>query len=42
MTGPSKLHMHGIFTDNQEMERFLNEMLYAVAGVVSVGLPNSH
>ena len=36
MTGPSKLHMHGIFTDNQEMERFLNEKLYAVTGVVSV------
>ncbi|MDQ0880273.1 Lrp/AsnC family transcriptional regulator [Peribacillus sp. V2I11] len=36
MTGPSKLHMHGIFTDNQEMERFLNEKLYAVVGVVSV------
>lgn len=36
MTGPSKLHMHGIFTDNQEMERFLNEKLYAVIGVVSV------
>ncbi|AXN39950.1 Lrp/AsnC family transcriptional regulator [Peribacillus butanolivorans] len=36
MTGPSKLHMHGIFTDNQEMERFLNEKLYAVKGVVSV------
>jgi Lrp/AsnC family leucine-responsive transcriptional regulator len=36
MTGPSKLHMHGIFTDNQEMERFLNEKLYAVEGVVSV------
>lgn len=36
MTGPSKLHMHGIFTDNQEMERFLNEKLYPVPGVVSV------
>ncbi|WP_110928919.1 Lrp/AsnC family transcriptional regulator [Bacillus massiliglaciei] len=36
MTGPSKLHMHGIFTDNQEMERFLNEKLYAVEGVSSV------
>ncbi|GAA3318637.1 hypothetical protein GCM10020331_022240 [Ectobacillus funiculus] len=25
MTGPSKLHMHGIFfTDNQEMETFFN------------------
>lgn len=36
MTGPSKLHMHGIFKDNHEMERFLNEKLYAVDGVVSV------
>ncbi|MFC3885682.1 Lrp/AsnC family transcriptional regulator [Bacillus songklensis] len=36
MTGPSKLHMHGIFTDNQEMERFLTEKLYALEGVVSV------
>lgn len=36
MTGPSKLHMHGIFKDNHEMERFLNEKLYAVEGVVSV------
>ncbi|AZV41465.1 AsnC family transcriptional regulator [Peribacillus asahii] len=36
MTGPSKLHMHGIFSDNQEMERFLTEKLYAVEGVVSV------
>ena len=31
-----KLHMHGIFSDNQEMERFLTEKLYAVEGVVSV------
>lgn len=36
MTGPSKLHMHGIFTDNQEMERFLAEKLYPLQGVVSV------
>ncbi|KOO44230.1 Lrp/AsnC family transcriptional regulator [Priestia koreensis] len=36
MTGPSKLHMHGIFADNQEMERFLTEKLYSVEGVVSV------
>lgn len=36
MTGPSKLHMHGIFADHQEMERFLIEKLYAVEGVVSV------
>ncbi len=33
MTGPSKLHMHGIFADNQEMEV---EKLYPLQGVVSV------
>ena len=36
MTGPSKLHMHGIFADNQEMEFFLTNKLYATKGVVSV------
>ncbi|MFP9130857.1 MULTISPECIES: Lrp/AsnC family transcriptional regulator [Bacillaceae] len=36
MTGPSKLHMHGIFGDNQEMEKFLTEKLYPLKGVVSV------
>jgi DNA-binding Lrp family transcriptional regulator len=36
MTGPSKLHMHGIFTDNQEMEAFLTEKLYPIEGIVSV------
>ncbi|GKU85196.1 Lrp/AsnC family transcriptional regulator [Niallia sp. NCCP-28] len=36
MTGPSKLHMHGIFADNQEMEEFLTDKLYATEGVVSV------
>ncbi|OMP67351.1 Lrp/AsnC family transcriptional regulator [Domibacillus epiphyticus] len=36
MTGPSKLHMHGIFTNNQEMERFLTEKLYPLKGVASV------
>ncbi|HWO96560.1 MAG TPA: Lrp/AsnC family transcriptional regulator [Bacillus sp. (in: firmicutes)] len=36
MTGPSKLHMHGIFADNQEMEVFLTEKLYPLQGVVSV------
>lgn len=25
MTGPSKLHMHGIFKNNQEMENFLTK-----------------
>lgn len=27
MTGPSKLHMHGLFKDNQEMETFLKDKL---------------
>ncbi|WP_239617802.1 Lrp/AsnC family transcriptional regulator [Cohnella mopanensis] len=36
MTGPSKLHMHGLFTNNKEMETFLNEKLYRLQGVVSV------
>ncbi len=36
MTGPSKLHMHGIFSNNQEMENFLTEKLYPLEGVVSV------
>lgn len=36
MTGPSKLHMHGIFSDNQEMEAFLTDKLYAIEGIVSV------
>ncbi|KXZ20593.1 AsnC family transcriptional regulator [Bacillus nakamurai] len=36
MTGPSKLHMHGIFANDQEMEEFLTKRLYAQKGVVSV------
>ncbi|XID90657.1 Lrp/AsnC family transcriptional regulator [Paenibacillaceae bacterium WGS1546] len=36
MTGPSKLHMHGLFANNAEMERFLNDKLYKLPGVVSV------
>ncbi|MDP4086470.1 MAG: Lrp/AsnC family transcriptional regulator [Bacillota bacterium] len=36
MTGPSKLHMHGIFANNQEMEQFLTKKLYPLKGVVSV------
>ncbi|MFO3789876.1 chromate efflux transcriptional regulator ChrS [Bacillus mojavensis] len=36
MTGPSKLHMHGIFADDQEMEEFLTKRLYPLQGVVSV------
>lgn len=36
MTGPSKLHMHGLFKDNQEMETFLREKLYNMPGIMSV------
>ncbi|MGM0862818.1 MAG: Lrp/AsnC family transcriptional regulator [Bacillota bacterium] len=36
MTGPSKLHMHGIFANDQEMEEFLAKRLYPLQGVVSV------
>lgn len=36
MTGPSKLHMHGLFKDNREMEEFLEERLYPLPGIMSV------
>lgn len=36
MTGPSKLHMHGLFANNAELEQFLNGKLYKLPGVVSV------
>jgi len=36
MTGPSKLHMHGLFRDNQEMELFLKDKLYTMPGIMSV------
>lgn len=36
MTGPTKLHMHGLFTDNQEMQDFLRDKLYALPGITSV------
>ncbi|RKP48824.1 Lrp/AsnC family transcriptional regulator [Cohnella endophytica] len=36
MTGPSKLHMHGLFMNNKEMETFLNEKLYKLPGVIGV------
>ncbi|SFJ43002.1 MULTISPECIES: Lrp/AsnC family transcriptional regulator [Paenibacillus] len=36
MSGPSKLHMHGIFASIREMERFLVEKVYAMPGIVSV------
>ena len=36
MTGPSTLHMHGIYPSNQEMEKFLLEKLYTMPGIVRV------
>jgi Lrp/AsnC family leucine-responsive transcriptional regulator len=36
MTGPSKLHMHGLFKGNQEMELFLQNKLYVLPGIHSV------
>lgn len=36
MTGPSKLHMHGIFANNQEMEGFMVNKLYTIPGIMSV------
>ncbi|MFS0836838.1 Lrp/AsnC family transcriptional regulator [Paenibacillus sp. 1P03SA] len=36
MTGPSKLHMHGLFTNHHEMELFLREKLYPLPGITSV------
>lgn len=36
MSGPSKLHMHGLFASHQAMETFLQRKLYPLEGVVSV------
>ncbi|MEO3945407.1 Lrp/AsnC family transcriptional regulator [Gorillibacterium sp. CAU 1737] len=36
MTGPSKLHVHGLFRDSREMEQFLGEKLYPLPGVTRV------
>ncbi|PYE43157.1 Lrp/AsnC family transcriptional regulator [Paenibacillus barcinonensis] len=36
MTGPSTLHMHGIFSNMEEMEQFLLEKLYQMPGIVKV------
>jgi Lrp/AsnC family leucine-responsive transcriptional regulator len=36
MTGPSTLHMHGIFANNQELEKFLTEKLYPMPGISRV------
>lgn len=36
MTGPSKLHMHGLFVNNEAMESFLKDKLYTMPGIRSV------
>ncbi|MFS0724007.1 Lrp/AsnC family transcriptional regulator [Paenibacillus sp. 1P07SE] len=36
MTGPSKLHMHGLFRNNEEMEQFMKDKLYTLPGIMSV------
>ncbi|RNB85837.1 Lrp/AsnC family transcriptional regulator [Brevibacillus fluminis] len=36
MTGPSTLHMHGIFKNMQEMESFLLNRLYTLPGIMRV------
>ncbi|RXZ81331.1 Lrp/AsnC family transcriptional regulator [Paenibacillaceae bacterium] len=36
MTGPSKLHVHGLFRNNQEMEGYLKDKIYKMPGIMSV------
>ena len=36
MSGPSTLHMHGIFQNNQALERFMQAKLYTMPGIVRV------
>lgn len=36
MTGPSNLHMHGLFADHKELEAFLNGKLYKLTGIRGV------
>lgn len=36
MTGPSKLHMHGLFTSQEEMDQFMKEKLYVLPGITGV------
>lgn len=36
MTGPSTLHMHGVFKSMKEMEEFLLETLYSTKGIMRV------
>jgi Lrp/AsnC family leucine-responsive transcriptional regulator len=36
MTGPSTLHMHGVFMNMKEMENFLLDTLYSMPGIMRV------
>lgn len=36
MTGPSTLHMHGVFQNMKEMEKFLLETVYSTSGIMRV------
>lgn len=36
MTGPSSLHMHAVFHDDEELESFLHDKLYSQNGVTHV------
>lgn len=36
MTGPSTLHMHGIFKNMHEMESFMFDTLYSTSGIIHV------
>ncbi len=36
MTGSSNLHAHGLFVDQEAMDHFLRDVLYAADGVLSV------
>ncbi|ALS29679.1 Lrp/AsnC family transcriptional regulator [Paenibacillus cisolokensis] len=36
MSGPSKLHMHGLFKNMREMETFMKDKLYVLPGVTGV------
>ncbi|WP_209859524.1 Lrp/AsnC family transcriptional regulator [Paenibacillus shirakamiensis] len=36
MSGPSKLHMHGLFLNHTDMENFLQNKLYRTEGVTGV------
>ncbi|GHH99418.1 Lrp/AsnC family transcriptional regulator [Neobacillus kokaensis] len=36
MTGPSTLHMHGVFKNKEEMEEFILKTLYSTPGIIRV------